>query len=593
MPKVSLKNALIVRWLISGPRPVRFALGLAAVTAGVLVVARPTTSLDLLATLAGIGAIIEGLLAGWEAAASKRWRIITMSVWISAGVFLLLAPWLTVLALTVAVGLGLGAVGLSRIVLAVRGQRPIDERIVMITFGVAALLFAVIVSVWRDISMIVVAVAFGAWLIITGVQGMWQAIRGRRATHAPTAPAPRRPIWRVLNIAVAVVTVAAAVSAVSATVIITQPGAVADPFYAAPRNMPEQPGTLIHAEPFTTDVPEGARGWRMLYTTTADDGSITTASALVVAPDSSARHPVISWAHGTTGYAQSCAPSLLERPFASGSMYMLRQVISHGWALVATDYPGLGTEGDQPYLVGKPTGYAVLDAHRAALQLDHTRLSRRSVIWGHSQGGHGALWAAQLAQSYAPELVTLGVAAVSPAGDLPGLVDTMSGVTGGAVLASFVLAAYVDTYPDVRAADYVRPGSELAMSEYPKRCLSGPQATISLISVAARVADREVFRVSPKVGRLGARLRENVPTPPRDFPVMLATGTADALLSPAVQRSYAASLCDRGISVDERLIEGADHISMLYSTSRFAAELRDWTADRFAQQPAATTCAAR
>ena len=72
----------------------RFALGLAAVIAGVVVIARPTSSLDLLAVLVGVGAIIEGLLAWWETAASPRWRKITMTLWIGVGAVLLITPWL-------------------------------------------------------------------------------------------------------------------------------------------------------------------------------------------------------------------------------------------------------------------------------------------------------------------------------------------------------------------------------------------------------------------------------------------------------------------------------------------------------------------
>lgn len=591
LSNVSIKRALTFRWLTGGPRPLRFALGLAAVVAGALVIARPTTSLDLLAVLVGVGAIIEGLLAAWETAASKRWRTITMAIWIALGTAILLTPWLTVVALTYVVALGLGTVGVSRIVLAVRRPHTLDARIVLIAFGIAALIFAAIVLIWQDITMVIVAVVFGAWLIISGIQGMWEAARGARSADRPrSSPGAFR---RVLNAVVAVITVTAAVTSVIATVAITQPAAVSDPFYAAPRTLPDEPGRLVRAEPFTDNaVPSTALAWRILYTTIDAHGELTVASGLVVAPNDSSRHPVISWAHGTTGYAQNCAPSLLDQPFASGSMYILRQVIAEGWALVATDYIGLGTSGKQPYLLGKPTAHAILDATRAAIELDGTRLSRRTVLWGHSQGGHGALWAAQSAASYAPSLVVEGVAAVSAASDLPALVDTMPNVLGGAVLSSYVLTAYEDAYDDVAAEDYLRPGSELAMSEYPKRCLSGPESWVSALSVAARYADSEVFRVSPLTGRLGAHLRENVPTPPRDMPTLLATGSADALLSPAVQSAYADSLCERSLDIDHRVIAGEDHVSMLYSVSDFVPALKQWTRDRLLGAPSTPTCGA-
>jgi len=86
---------------------------------------------------------------------------------------------------------------------------------------------------------------------------------------------------------------------------------VVDDFYAAPRDVPETPGSLIHAEEFTRKIPTGARAWRILYTTTMGDGSAAVASGLVVAPANNAEPvPVVAWNHGTTGYAQKCAPSL-------------------------------------------------------------------------------------------------------------------------------------------------------------------------------------------------------------------------------------------------------------------------------------------
>jgi enterochelin esterase-like enzyme len=40
-------------------------------------------------------------------------------------------------------------------------------------------------------------------------------------------------------------------------------------------------------------------------------------------------------------------------------------------------------------------------------------LSRETVIWGHSQGGHAALFAAGRATEYAPDLAVLGVVAMA------------------------------------------------------------------------------------------------------------------------------------------------------------------------------------
>lgn len=125
-----------------------------------------------------------------------------------------------------------------------------------------------------------------------------------------------------------------------------------DAFYAQPSTLPAKPGELLRAEPFVRDVPHGAQGWRILYTTTRENGTPAVASAIVVASVAAtdAAHPIVAWMHGTTGIAEGCAPSLLEHPF--DGVPALDLAIQHGWVVVATDYAGLGTVGPHHYLVG-------------------------------------------------------------------------------------------------------------------------------------------------------------------------------------------------------------------------------------------------
>src|SRR4051794_14884221 len=97
---IAWREALIARSFARLPWQIRLAIAVVALTAGIIVIARPTLSLDVLATIIGIGTIIEGVLALWVTTASVRWRMVTASLWITVGVIVLWAPWLTVLALT-------------------------------------------------------------------------------------------------------------------------------------------------------------------------------------------------------------------------------------------------------------------------------------------------------------------------------------------------------------------------------------------------------------------------------------------------------------------------------------------------------------
>jgi hypothetical protein len=64
----------------------------------------------------------------------------------------------------------------------------------------------------------------------------------------------------------------------------------------------------------------------------------------------------------------------------AGAFHLTDQVLDDGWALVATDYVGLGTESPHPYLIGQGEGRSVLDAVRAARLIDEADLSDQTVL---------------------------------------------------------------------------------------------------------------------------------------------------------------------------------------------------------------------
>jgi alpha-beta hydrolase superfamily lysophospholipase len=366
---------------------------------------------------------------------------------------------------------------------------------------------------------------------------------------------------------------------------------VTDPFYAAPRSVPDEPGRLIRAEPFTRGVPHTAIGFRILYTTTKADGSAAVASGLVVVPrEGDGDWPVVDWMHGTTGVARQCAPSLFGRPFESGGLHVLPRVIRHGWALVATDYVGLGTEGEHPYLIGKPSAHAALDAVRAARQVKQARLGEKTVAWGHSQGGGAALWAGAIADDYAPDVPLSGVAALAPAANLPELTRGIDKVPGGSVLSSYVISAYASHYSDVTWKRYVRPGAEVTVRQTSTHCLSDPALIASVMIGFVQFADPDVLAKDPATGPFGRRLRENIPPVHIPVPVLLSQGSADTLVKPSAQRGFVNNVCRAGTTLDYRTYKGRGHVGIARASSRAIPDLMDWTQDRFEGKPARRNC---
>jgi acetyl esterase/lipase len=263
--------------------------------------------------------------------------------------------------------------------------------------------------------------------------------------------------------------------------------------------------------------------------------------------------------------------------------------MANGWAVVATDYIGLGTEGPHGYLVGEPAGHAVLDSLRAARQVEGIDLADQSVVWGHSQGGHAALWAGVLADDYAPDAEVVGVAAMAPASNLTGLIANLDNVTGGSIFAAYVLEGYARTYDDVDLDDYVRGAAQVQVEEMAERCLSGPGALLNVVEYLTQ--DTSVFDTDPASGALGARLEENIPSGPMSAPLLLAQGETDPLVIPSAQQEYADQRCTSGGGpVDYRTYPDRDHVGVVAADSPLIKDLLAWTTDRFAGKDATDTC---
>jgi pimeloyl-ACP methyl ester carboxylesterase len=363
-------------------------------------------------------------------------------------------------------------------------------------------------------------------------------------------------------------------------------------FYAAPAHVPASPGKLIRSEVVFGGVPDGARAWRILYTTTRKDGAPAIASALVVeqADQSGSPHPVVAWAHGTSGFARTCAPSLQMDPSVFAAVPGLGKALGQGWVLVATDYIGMGTKGPQPYLIGQGEGRAVLDSVRAAHQLHDVSLGDQTVVWGHSQGGGAALWAGVLAPTYAPDAHVVGIAAVAPASDLTSLATNLGKTQGGAIFASYLLESYAAAYRDVSFDRYVRPGARNAMHDLARLCINDTQ---QLVSVGQTLpAGKPFYADDPTTGPLGARLRENDPDGTIAAPVFIGQGSADALVLPHSQDAYVASRCAAAGNgpLDYRTYRRRQHIDVIAPDSPLPDDLVRWTADRFAGKAAPRSC---
>jgi len=211
-------------------------------------------------------------------------------------------------------------------------------------------------------------------------------------------------------------------------------------FYRAPPSeVAGAPGTLIRQE-VIDGAPLGATTYRVLYRSTGLDGKPILVSGVVIVPPGDpppGGRPIVAWAHPTSGVVPRCAPSLAI--FLFEQIQGLRSFMRDGYVVAATDYPGLGTMGPHPYLVGTSEARAVIDSVRVAARLPGAGGGKKFVVWGHSQGGHAALFTGIIAKSYAPELDVLGVAAAAPATDLVRLMNEDIDSVGGKNITAMTL----------------------------------------------------------------------------------------------------------------------------------------------------------
>lgn len=364
-----------------------------------------------------------------------------------------------------------------------------------------------------------------------------------------------------------------------------QPGG----FYTPPDPLPDgEPGTILDTDRLD-GVPDGATGTRVLYLSTDPEGEPVAVSGVVIAPEGDpppGGRPVLAWSHPTTGIARRCAPSIGNG--VSATIPGLERFLDAGYVVAATDYPGLGTRGPHPYLIGESEARAAIDSVRAARQL-HDGVSERFASWGHSQGGQSSLFVGEIVEDYAPEVELVGVAAAAPASELRQLLELDLPSLAGKVLTSMALASWARIYPDASLERAIQPQSIEAVEAVANDCIGTDPEKVVLGLDAVFLQEAGFLRLDPGTAQPWAKImQDNSATAERaTAPLFIGQGTADVVVHPQVTEAFVESACDAGIAVELKLLEGVDHGEAGFASADAAA---DWIAARFAGEPAPSTC---
>ena len=355
-----------------------------------------------------------------------------------------------------------------------------------------------------------------------------------------------------------------------------------DAFYRPQGLRAGRPGEVIWAAPII--APAGSRGWKILYHSQAIDGHDIAVSGVVIVPTSKAPsggRPVISWAHGTHGLADACAPSkALDIAYRIPG---IKDFVKQGDIVVATDYEGLGTPGEHPYLVGESEGRGVLDIVRAVRQMPGSGAGTNLLVYGHSQGGQAALFAGQIAPSYAPELHVLGVAAVAPVADVTAMVPlatTVPQLLGYDVMTAVGFRA---AYPNVDLSAVLGPQALANLDIVDQRCSD------DVVDYFAQIPPSQVVAHNPlDVPVLSQLLQQNTAGEVRSAaPQFIVQGDRDALVPKMVTDRYVQRACGQGDQLLYRVYPGRDHVT---ARDVSVPDVEAWLAARLAGENAPSSC---
>lgn len=357
-------------------------------------------------------------------------------------------------------------------------------------------------------------------------------------------------------------------------------------FYDTPSLASSKPGDLLRQEPgIGFALPSGATAVRILYHSLSADGADVATSGVVLIPAGSPPAdgwPVIVWAHGTSGVARQCAPSL-QKDMEYGEEGLMPMVRAR-FAVIATDYHGLGTQSPHEYLnktaQGRDVIYSIPAAHAAV-----PSLARPWVVIGHSQGGLAA-WSVAEMQAKLHDPYYRGAISVAPAADLTSIIMGM-GKPGSS--AAYYLG-YMAYGMHVRTPSF-KP-SDMLTGEALKRYADVTTKGCWNYAYAAFINAPAAAVLKPGWDQLPAAIRlfkeGELAQAPAAGPLLVIAGEADETVPFAPLRAVAERACRNGSALTFRSYPGLDHDPTM---DKSTPDQLAWVRDRLAGKPSPSNCA--
>ncbi len=349
-------------------------------------------------------------------------------------------------------------------------------------------------------------------------------------------------------------------------------------FYAVPDPLPTSPhGTLLRYQEVSPSVVEGATTFRILYLSKSLAGDPIAVSGTALVPEVPATgdgRPMLTIAHGTTGIADECAPS--KDP--GSELLLMGGPIENGWLVAMSDYEGLGPPGRHPYLVGPSEGRSVIDVIVAARALPGADAGSQLAIAGYSQGGHGALWANEVAPEWAPDLDVVGTFAGAPATELDVILSAAPNIPALSGFAFMMVAGMKQSYPDADLSTLLTPAGIDALDNVDTGCVSDVMGSFSANEDGPLIkADGPA---TPEWKKLAAD--NNPGSVVTDDPVLIIHSEVDQVVPATLSAILLSRMCATGQAVERRVVAEGSHTG---AAPPAYLDALTWLTDRFEGKP--------
>lgn len=366
-------------------------------------------------------------------------------------------------------------------------------------------------------------------------------------------------------------------------------------FYSPPTITPGVHGDLIWYRPAAINLgPEApfTRSWDVAYWSTDANGISNVVTGSVILPAArwggEGNRPVLSYAVGTHGLGQHCAPSLQLGAGTDYEQANIAKAVNEGYAVVITDNAGY-TNGDTPtYLAGRSQANAALDIVTAATQIPGVGIvDDRVVVWGYSQGGQTGAWIAETHQEYAPNMNLVGIAAGGTPADIPYTAFNLDGDAGMAFLLGAIIGYEAEYGGAIPLYDLANPYGLSQINVGKSQCIF--EALFQFMGDELADFTKESRPLSdlitiPSVD--GVLTAQNLGNNKPEVPLYLYHGQADEFIPLDQHITLKNRYCAMGSNVQFDVFP-SEHIATQFQAAPYALA---WLNDRIEGKPAYSAC---